>query len=101
MSMSKMDLYPNIKAEVLGKNKTEDLATLYLFNSQTNRGYSLDGLAAILCKKFDGKKKLSSLIGELESEYQIDAKNFNSDIDALLEDLTDNDLLEMLKEAKE
>lgn len=99
--MSKMGTYPLIKAEILGKNKTEDQASFFLFNSETNRGYSVDGLAALLCKRFDGTKTLQELVAELEADYELEPHKFDKDVSMLIQDLENNGLVTLSLTPKE
>jgi hypothetical protein len=98
---NKLNKFPFITAEFLGKNKTEGQANCYLFNSVTNRGYSVEGLAAILCKSFDGTNDLLTCIKTLESDYELAENAFEQDIDHLIKDLEDNGLVEFLDSKKE
>ncbi|MBC7713605.1 MAG: PqqD family protein [Rhizobacter sp.] len=97
--MDYMDQYPLINAEPINDNgRQESQHSYFIFNAQTNKGYSLDGLAALLCKKMNGKKTLRSIIAELEADYELETGKFNKEIHALIKDLGDNNLL-ILKDA--
>lgn len=97
----KTKMYPRITAEILGKKKTEGSANCFLFNSQTNRGYAVEGLAAILCKNFDGTKTLENLVQDLEKEYALEPNAFSNEIKGLIKDLEDNGLIELMSSPKE
>lgn len=97
----RLKLYPRITAEILGKKKTEGSASCFLFNSQTNRGYAVEGLAAILCKNFDGTKTLESLVQELEKDYELEPNTFTSEIKTLIKDLEENGLIELMSSPRE
>jgi hypothetical protein len=94
--MDKLKLFPKLLADPIqeyNKSKTH----LYIFNSKNNRGYKLDGLAANLCFRFDGKKSLEQVIKEFEVEMELQPNSFSSDIESLLVDLQNNSLLEYLE----
>lgn len=92
--MEYMDKYPLISAESLdGNSRQENQFSYFLFNSQTNKGYSVDGLAALLCKQMNGKKKLRDLVKDLEAEYEIESGHFDKEIQTLMKDLSDNSLV--------
>ncbi len=90
-----MDISSNyilLKAELLStdnKNPNE----VFLFNSSTNRGFLVEGIAAQLCKKMDGKKTFDELIKEFESEHNTSVKKFEKDIEKFVSDLIQNDLI--------
>lgn len=92
--MDKMRSYPAITAEILNQNSTEETAEFFLFNSKSNKGFSVQGLAALLCKNFDGKHTLADLISNLEKDYAIEPNTFNKEINNLIHDLESNGLVE-------
>lgn len=98
--MEILDLYPEIFAEPLAGGRKENLQTYYLFNSKINRGYVVDGLAALFCRKIDGKKTLRNLIEEFENEYELEKGKFHKEINDLIHDLEKNHLLNLLKTPK-
>lgn len=89
--MKQKDLYPKISAQIFPSNTNKD--EFFLFNSSTNRGFSIDGLAAIFCKKFTGEKKLSELVLEFEKEQNIKSGLFNTEIENLINELENNKLI--------
>lgn len=91
--MDIMETYPKVIAEPLADNQQENPLSYFLFNSQTNRGYSVDGLAALFCRQLDGQKKLRDLITDFEAQHELEKGKFDGDIKTLLKDLEDNGLL--------
>ena len=81
-------LYPKISAQILNSPNNKD--EYFLFNPSTNKGFSVDGLAADLCKKFNGEMTLDQTIKTFEVEQQLKAGEFNSEIDNLIQDLEKN-----------
>ncbi len=77
--------YPKLEAQIFPSNTSRE--ELFLFNSNTNRGFSLDGVAADICKKFTGDRKLSEIVTEVEMERKIESGLFNKEIDDLLNEL--------------
>lgn len=91
--MDKLNLFPKLLAEPIQDfNKSKSL--YYIFNSQNNRGYKLDGFAANLCTRFDGLKSLQQIIKEFESEMNLKENYFQKEIGDLLIDLQNNSLIE-------
>lgn len=91
--MDKLKLFPMLLAEPI-QDFNKSKSQFYIFNSQNNRGYKLDGFAANLCYRFDGKKSLEEIIKELESEMNLQENYFLKEISALLTDLQNNSLVE-------
>lgn len=83
--MKYANFYPKLEAQIFPSNTSRE--ELFLFNSSTNRGFSLDGVAADICKKFTGDKKLSDIVSEVESERKLVSGLFNKEIDDLLNEL--------------
>ncbi len=71
-----------------------------MFNSSTNQGFAVDGLAAIFCKKFAGDKLLSVIVSEFEKEQNIKSGLYNNEIENLLIELENNKLITFLTEAQ-
>ncbi len=96
--MKYFNLYPIISAQTFPSNTGKN--EFFLFNSSTNRGFSLDGIAAHICKKFDGEKKLSEIIQEVELEHKLESGIFNDQIIALLSDMEKNKLISFSETAQ-
>lgn len=91
--MDKLLLFPILLADPIqdyDKNKSH----YYIFNSQNNRGFKVDGFAANLCQRFNGKKSLELIIKEFETDMNLETNYFNDEIDVLLTDLQNNSLIE-------
>lgn len=89
--MKQAELYPKISAQIYNSpNSTEEF---FLFNTSTNKGFTIDGFAAILCRKFTGDKKLSEIIATFETEQKLTKGEFESEIEELLTDLEKNRLV--------
>lgn len=92
--MEMMDLYPLLVAESLTPgSENENPLAYYLFNSQTNRGFAVEGLAALFCKTMNGKKKVKELVQNFEKEHELEAGIFEKDILKLIDDMDDNGLI--------
>lgn len=92
------ELFPKISAQIYNSpNSTEEF---FLFNATTNKGFAVDGFAALLCKKFTGENKLSDIIASFESEQNLSKGEFESEISELLGDLEQNRLLTFYSEAQ-
>lgn len=98
--MDNGNLYPFIHAEPLAAGRNVNPQVYYLFNQKENRGYVVEGLAALFCRKLDGKKKLVEVIDEFEAEYELEKGKFENDISELIQDLSKNKLLELLNNPK-
>jgi hypothetical protein len=96
--MNRDDLFPKISAQVF--TSPNNIDEYFLFNSTTNKGFAIDGYAAILCKKFTGEHKLSEVIATFESEQNLENGEYNSEINELISDLEKNRLLVFLNEAQ-
>jgi hypothetical protein len=55
--MEILNKYIQVKAEVLSTGK-KNPHEIFLFNSTTNRGFLVEGVASYICKKMNGEKKL-------------------------------------------
>ena len=85
------NLYPKISAQIFPSNTSKD--EFFLFNSSTNRGFAIDGFAALLCKRFTGDRKLSEIIIEVEKEQNLSSGLFNNEIESLLTEMESNKLI--------
>lgn len=81
-----------ITAERLSKGSNKKYS-ISLFNPDTNRGFAIEGLAAIFCSRLDGSKKISELINEMEIQFELERGIFNIDVDNLLEEMLRNGLV--------
>jgi hypothetical protein len=84
--------YVQLKAEILSANN-KNPNEIFLFNSSTNRGFMVDGIAAVLCKRMSGEKKINELISDFEKEYEVECNKFANDISQFLKNLVENDLI--------
>lgn len=84
--------YVQLKAEILLANN-KNPHEIFLFNSSTNRGFMVDGIAAVLCKRMSGEKKINELLRDFETEYKVECEKFSNDISVFLKSLVDNDLI--------
>jgi hypothetical protein len=83
--------FPKISAQIFSSSTSKQ--EFYLFNSITNRGFSIDGLAASLCKEFTGEKKLSEIIESFEKENKLQNGIFDKEISDLISELEKNKLI--------
>ena len=74
-------------------NEVDSKGRLYLFNSQTNSGFELEGLASIFVSKFDGVKSVQKITSELEEEFELEKGKFEKDIEGLINELKSNGLI--------
>lgn len=96
--MNNAKLYPKITAQVFNSPNNKD--EYFLFNTATNRGFAVDGYAAILCKKFNGEKTLEEIVKNFESEQKLESGEFSEEISTLLSDLEKNRLITFHNEAQ-
>ncbi len=95
--MENINRFPKLTSVVLNQEfNNKDPYTDYLFNPNTNKGYSVNGLAALFCRELDGKRSLSKIITEFESHYELAPGRFTKEIETLLFDLENNKLVEFL-----
>jgi len=92
--MYNKDKYPVLIAGKLDK-KSINSSHIFLFNSKTNRGYQVEGLAALFIYQFDGQRSVATLLDELEQKYNIEKGKFDSEVDAVIEDLLKFELIEL------
>ena len=89
-----MELYPFVNAEnMISRNSGGEQGLYFLFNTTTNRGFAVDGLAALFCKELNGKKKLKDIINDFEQVYELESGKFEKEIATLMKDLQENGLL--------
>ncbi len=95
--MEKINQFPKLTSVVLNREfNNNDPYTDYLFNPSTNKGYSVNGLAALFCRELDGKKSLSEIISNFENHHDLKPGKFTSEIETLIFDLEQNQLIEFL-----
>lgn len=83
--MVQIKLYPKLLAQFFESEKNRE--EFFLFNTATNKGFAVDGYAALLCKKFTGAQTLEVIIAEFELENQITKDTYSSEIESLIADL--------------
>jgi hypothetical protein len=97
--MKNSELFPKISAQAFNSpNKKEEY---FLFNPITNKGFAIDGFAAILCKKFTGDRTFSQIIEEFEKEQDLEKNEFEAEIISLVSDLEKNNLVTFYESAQE
>lgn len=97
--MKQHELFPKISAQIFkSPNNPEEF---FLFNTSTNKGFAIDGFAAILCKKFTGDRTLKEVITEFETEQKLDKNEYQTEISDLLAELEKNRLLVFHNSAQE
>ena len=96
--MKQSHLFPKISAETFSSPNNRD--EFYLFNTSTNKGFSIDGFAAVLCRHFNGEKNLVDAIRSFEILSKLEVGEFDDEIENLIQDLQDNSLLVFLDEAQ-
>jgi len=97
--MDKLKLFPLLTADPI-QDYNKNKSNFYIFSSRNNRGYSLDGIAANLCHRFDGSKNLETIIREVELENSLQENFYQSEIESLIQDLQNNSLIEFLESPK-
>lgn len=98
IKMEHLNKFPKLTSVVLNREfNNNDPYTDYLFNPSTNKGYSVNGLAALFCRELDGSKPLSEVIANFESHYDLKPGKFDNEISILLSDLEKNQLIEFLQ----
>lgn len=96
--MLHLNHFPKLTSVILNREfNNSDPYTDYLFNPSTNKGYSINGLAALFCRELKGNKSLAEIITNFESQYDLVPGKFNNDIQILLSDLEKNQLIEFLQ----
>ena len=89
--MNQFELFPKISAQIFKSSDTSE--EFFLFNTTTNKGFAIDGLAAALCKKLIGVRTLSEVVKEFETEQNLKKDEYKTEINNLLIDLEKNRLL--------
>lgn len=90
--------FPKLTSIILNHQiKNDDPFTDYLFNPSTNKGYSVNGLAAMFCRELDGRRTLAEIITMFENQYELAPGKFAKEIEVLLLDLESNQLIEYLQ----
>ncbi len=84
--------FVQLKAELLNTGKMNP-HEIFLFNSTTNRGFMVEGIASYFCKKMDGQKRFSEIISDFENEYQVSISKYEKDVAIFTDDLIKNDLI--------
>ncbi len=92
--MNYLESYILLKAEILKSGKGSN-PSFHMFNQETNRGFSVDGLASVLVMKFDGKRRLSELLVELETEEGLAPGEWRDEIQKLIDELQVHSLVEV------
>ncbi len=92
--MNYFESYILLKAEILKSGKGSN-PTFHIFNQETNRGFAVDGLASLLIQKFDGKRRLSDLVAEMEREEQLTPGEWAEEIVKLIDELQVHSLVEV------
>lgn len=97
--MENLTKYPKLTSVTLNREiNNNDPYTDYLFNPATNKGYSVNGLAAMFCRELNGYMTLQEVIKLFEENYQIAPGKFSNEINELLTDLEKNNLIEFLNQ---
>lgn len=94
--MNKGDLIPVFNAEIL--KSSAEKKEIYVFSSELEAGFKIDGLAAVLCTKMLGQKKLSDLVKDLCAEWDLPELQMVHDVEFLLTELESNKMLIWLTE---
>lgn len=67
-----------------------------LLNLQTGMTWKLNQVGAAVCRKLDGATEVAGIVAELDSRYHVGLETLRRDIEALLEDLRKNGLVELV-----
>ena len=97
--MKQHELFPKISAQIFKSPNNQE--EFFLFNTSTNKGFAIDGFAAVLCKKFTGDRTLSEVIAEFEAEQKLEKNEYETEITELLAELEKNRLLVFHNTAQE
>ncbi len=91
-NMKQSNQYPKISAQFFtSPNNKEEY---FLFNTASNKGFALDGFAALLCRKFTGEHDLNHIIKEFEEEQKLEKDEFKEEIEHLLSELEKHRLID-------
>jgi hypothetical protein len=95
--MEHIQKFPKLNSVILNREfNNNDPYTDYLFNPNTNKGYSVNGLAALFCRELNGTKSLAEVITNFENQYELAPGIFINEIEKLIIDLEKNQLIEFL-----
>ncbi len=97
--MKQNELFPKISAQIF--NSPNNVEEYFLFNTNTNKGFSIDGFAALLCKKFTGEYSLAQSVLEFEKEQNLASGEFESDIEWLIIELERHNLITFYESAQQ
>jgi hypothetical protein len=67
---------------------------LMLLNLQTGTTWKLNKVGAAVCRRLDGATDLAGIVAELDREYGVGLATLRRDIDALLDALQEQGLVE-------
>lgn len=84
--MRYIDSYLKFTAEKIEADH-KDSGTLYVYDSATHTGFSITGVASILCTKLDGKRPLRVVLKEIEGELGVAAGVYDQAVADFLADL--------------
>jgi len=90
--MKRSNLVPTIVAQFITTNNKID--ECFLFQSETNRGYAIDGIAAVICRRFNGKDNLEVIVNNLEKDLKLTKGQYDGEIEVLLDELEQFKLIE-------
>lgn len=85
--------YPILLAEKLS-NGSGKAGVLYLFGATSNKGFQIEGLAAVFVQRFNGDKTLDEITAEIESEFNLQRGEFANEISEMIDDLLKHELIE-------
>lgn len=68
--------------------------SLYFVSKVGMRGYEVDGLAAEICRKIDGKISLQKIADEIVKEYEVEGLGFLAEFNGLVENLKSESLID-------
>mgnify|MGYP003388732430 CR=1 FL=1 len=86
-----------LSAEVIVNNAEE--AKIVLFRSADNSGFVVDGLAALVCLRMDGKKSLTDIMADLRVEVEAELPTLEADVRGLVVNLENYGLVESAESA--
>lgn len=72
---------PTLVREKLGGND------LYVYDPAGGQVFQVDGLAALVCGRIDGKKTVRQIADELIAEKQLPVERFLADVEKLIQEL--------------